>query len=52
MRTRVRARWRSWLCWLFHGSHDLYVVRTRGQIFEQCLRCGYATPGWKLEADP
>jgi hypothetical protein len=47
-----RVRWRSWLCWIVHGAHELYIVRVPGHVFEQCLRCGYATRGWDLEADP
>jgi hypothetical protein len=43
-------RWlRRALCQVVNGGHELYRARTDTRIFQQCLLCGYETPGWTID---
>lgn len=36
-------------CALLHGGHELYRARTDTKLYQQCLLCGYETPGWTID---
>jgi hypothetical protein len=44
----MTARWRSWLCLVLYGEHELYRVWTRDRLYQCCVRCGHETPGWDV----
>lgn len=46
---RFRARCRHALCVLVHGRHELYRARSDSKLFQQCVLCGYETPGWSID---
>lgn len=37
------------LCPALHGGHELYRARSDSKLFQQCLLCGYETPGWTID---
>lgn len=41
-------RWRPWMCVALFGGHEDYRAWTRERMFQQCIRCGRATPGWDV----
>lgn len=47
--SRLRKWWRHTLCVLIHGHHELYRARSATKLFQQCLLCGYETPGWTID---
>jgi len=49
MMARVRKRCRHSLCSVVHGGHELYRARTDTKLYQQCLLCGYETPGWTID---
>ena len=49
MLSRLRRKCRHFLCTVFHGGHELYRARTDTKLFQQCLLCGYETPGWTID---
>jgi hypothetical protein len=46
---RLRRKTRHVLCTVFHGGHELYRARTETKLYQQCLLCGYETPGWTID---
>lgn len=46
---RMRQQLRHRTCSLVHGGHELYRARSDTKLFQQCLLCGYATPGWTID---
>lgn len=46
---RLRRKTRHLLCTVFHGGHELYRARTDTKLYQQCLLCGYETPGWTID---
>jgi hypothetical protein len=46
---RVRRKSRHLLCTVINGGHELYRARTDTRLFQQCLLCGYETPGWTID---
>ena len=46
---RLRRKTRHLLCTVFHGGHELYRARTETKLYQQCLLCGYETPGWTID---
>lgn len=49
MLSRLRKKTSHVLCTLFHGGHELYRARTDTKLYQQCLLCGYETPGWTID---
>lgn len=49
MMSRLRRRCRHSLCGVLHGGHELYRARSDTKLFQQCLLCGYETPGWTID---
>jgi hypothetical protein len=49
MMSRLRKNTRHFLCTVFHGGHELYRARTDTKLYQQCLLCGYETPGWTID---
>jgi hypothetical protein len=49
MMSRLRKKARQGLCSVLHGGHELYRARTDTRIYQQCLLCGYETPGWTID---
>ena len=47
--SRIRRKIRHFLCTIIHGGHELYRARTDTRLFQQCLLCGYETPGWTID---
>lgn len=47
--TMVRRWVRTGWCLAIHGGHELYRARTDTRLFQQCLLCGYETPGWTID---
>ena len=47
----IRARrWlRHVVCLLLNGGHELYRARSDTKLFQECLLCGYQTPGWEID---
>lgn len=52
LRSLVRRRIRFAMCHLLNGGHDLYRARTDTKLYQQCLSCGYETPGWVIDVSP
>jgi hypothetical protein len=46
---RLRRKTRHLLCTVVHGGHELYRARSETKLFQQCLLCGYETPGWTID---
>lgn len=46
---RVRRTGRHLLCTVVHGGHELYRARTDTRLYQECLLCGYETPGWIID---
>ena len=46
---RLRRKTRHMLCTIVHGGHELYRARTETKLYQQCLLCGYETPGWTID---
>ncbi|MGE3489220.1 MAG: hypothetical protein AB7N29_04370 [Vicinamibacterales bacterium] len=46
---RLRQKCRHSLCTVLHGGHELYRARTDTKLYQQCLLCGYETPGWTID---
>lgn len=46
---RLRRRARHLLCPTINGGHELYRARSESKLFQQCLLCGYETPGWTID---
>jgi hypothetical protein len=36
-------------CARVHGGHELYRARTETKLYQECLLCGYETPGWTID---
>jgi hypothetical protein len=49
MMSRFRRKTRHFLCTVIHGGHELYRARTDTKLYQQCLLCGYETPGWTID---
>lgn len=49
MMSRLRKKTRQLLCTVVHGGHELYRARTDTKLYQQCLLCGYETPGWTID---
>lgn len=49
MMSRLRRKCRHFLCTVIHGGHELYRARSDTKLFQQCLLCGYETPGWTID---
>ena len=49
MMSRLRRKSRHLLCTVIHGGHELYRARSETRLFQQCLLCGYETPGWTID---
>lgn len=47
--SRVRRKTRHTVCTVFNGGHELYRARTDTKLYQQCLLCGYETPGWTID---
>lgn len=46
---RLRRKTRHILCTVVNGGHELYRARTDTKLYQQCLLCGYETPGWTID---
>lgn len=46
---RLRRQTRHLMCSVLHGGHELYRAHTDTRIYQQCLLCGYETPGWTID---
>ena len=46
---RVRRAVRQSLCTVINGGHELYRARTDTKLYQECLLCGYETPGWTID---
>ncbi len=49
MMGRLRKKSRHSLCSVVNGGHELYRARTDTKLYQQCLLCGYETPGWTID---
>jgi len=49
MMSRFGQKCRHAMCTVLHGGHELYRARTDTKLYQQCLLCGYETPGWTIE---
>lgn len=47
--SRLRSKCRHALCSVLHGGHELYRARTDTRLYQECLLCGYETPGWTID---
>ena len=47
--TRLRRKARHVACTVVNGGHELYRARTDTKLYQQCLLCGYETPGWTID---
>ena len=47
--TRLRRKARQVACTVVNGGHELYRARTDTKLYQQCLLCGYETPGWTID---
>ena len=45
----LRRKTRETLCTVVNGGHELYRARTDTKLYQQCLLCGYETPGWTID---
>lgn len=46
---RLRRKSRHLLCTVVNGGHELYRARTDTKLYQECLLCGYETPGWTID---
>lgn len=46
---KVQKFIRQTLCVTINGGHELYRARSDSKLFQQCLLCGYETPGWTID---
>jgi hypothetical protein len=46
---RLRRKTRHLWCTVVNGGHELYRARTETKLYQQCLLCGYETPGWTID---
>ena len=46
---RLRKKTRHMLCTVVNGGHELYRARTDTKLYQECLLCGYETPGWTID---
>jgi hypothetical protein len=46
---RLRRKARQTVCTVVNGGHELYRARTDTKLYQQCLLCGYETPGWTID---
>ena len=49
MMSRLGQKFRHSTCSVLHGGHELYRARTDTKLYQQCLLCGYETPGWTID---
>ena len=49
MMSRLRKKARHFLCSVVNGGHELYRARTDTKLYQECLLCGYETPGWTID---
>jgi hypothetical protein len=49
MLSRFRLKMRHSMCSVLHGGHELYRARTDNKLYQECLLCGYETPGWTID---
>jgi hypothetical protein len=49
MMVRLRRKTRQALCIVLHGGHELYRARTDTKLYQECLLCGYESPGWTVD---
>lgn len=49
MMSRLRLKVRHSMCSVLHGGHELYRARTDTKLYQECLLCGYETPGWTID---
>ena len=47
--SRLRRKTRHLMCSVINGGHELYRARTDTKLYQQCLLCGYETPGWTID---
>ena len=47
--SKVRKGVRHSLCSVINGGHELYRARTDTKLYQECLICGYETPGWTID---
>lgn len=47
--SRLRLKIRHSMCGVLHGGHELYRARTDTKLYQECLLCGYETPGWTID---
>ena len=47
--SRLRKHSRHLMCSMLNGGHELYRARTDTRLYQQCLLCGYETPGWTID---
>lgn len=47
--SRLRLKVRHSMCTVLHGGHELYRARTDTKLYQECLLCGYETPGWTID---
>lgn len=47
--SRVRKGVRQSLCTVINGGHELYRARTDTKLYQECLLCGYESPGWTID---
>jgi hypothetical protein len=45
----LRRKSRHTVCTVVNGGHELYRARTDTKLYQQCLLCGYETPGWTID---
>src|SRR5262245_56955699 len=45
----LRRKGRQFVCTVVNGGHELYRARTDTKLYQQCLICGYETPGWTID---
>lgn len=46
---KARRKLRHAVCLLLNGGHELYRARSDTKLFQECLLCGYQTPGWEID---
>ena len=47
--TWLRRKTRQFVCTVVNGGHELYRAHTDTKLYQQCLLCGYETPGWTID---
>jgi hypothetical protein len=44
------GRWfRSLLCVMYNGNHELYREYNDTEVYQRCLLCDHRTTGWKID---